>query len=205
MTLETKKVRKVEGTDAWETALARRLADDLDAFLATASDETFLFAEETSVPRRLKRRVNRRSFKRLATVAAAVSVLAVVATAASVYNASLRKNETVESSHKNDETSLLAWSVENWGEAELSRHVETHWTKVDFFGLRVSLPEEGGAPRNASPEPLGVVDENVLVEEDKTEKTEAFQLLGVKKLEDVAALEPLKYEPFLQVVVASLQ
>ncbi len=68
MTFETKNERNDETTDVWETLLARRLADDLDAFLETASDETFLFAEETNASRRRRcftsRRQPRTSSKR---------------------------------------------------------------------------------------------------------------------------------------------
>lgn len=201
MTLERINERNDETSDGWEALLTRRLTDDLDAFLENASDETFLFAEETASPRRASRNVKRPLFKALATVAASSTILVGVAAAVRFYVASPTKSDVVETTLKNDETSLLAWSVATLSDAEWSRYIETRLTNADVFGLYAATETEA-----ASTERLGVADKKEAdVEENAATESESSEWLSVKSLNDVARLEPLKYEPFLQAVAASFQ
>lgn len=201
MTLERINERNDETSDGWEALLTRRLTDDLDAFLENASDETFLFAEETASPRRASRNVKRPLFKALATVAASSAILVGVASAVRLYVASPTKSDVVETTLKNDEASLLAWSVATLSDAEWSRHIETRLTNADVFGLYAATETEA-----ASTERLGVADKKEAdVKENDATESESSEWLSVKSLSDVARLEPLKYEPFLQAVAASFQ
>ncbi|MBR2005974.1 MAG: hypothetical protein IJ991_17560 [Thermoguttaceae bacterium] len=203
MTLETKNERNDETTDVWEALLTRRLADDLDAFLETASDETFLRVDETHLPRRQKRNVKRLRFKTLATVAASLAALVGVAATVRFYVAAPKPN-VVETARKNGETSLLAWSVAIWDEAKWARLFENDFVNVDVLGLYASSEAENEAPEEASPELSAVAGGNAPTEESAAE-SESSEWFSVETLSDVATSEPLKYEPFLQVVVASLR
>ena len=203
MTLETKNERNAETTDAWEQLLARRLADDLDAFLETASDETFLFGDETNAPRRVKRIVNALRFKTLATLCASLALLVGVAATARFYVAAPTEN-VVEPPLRNDEASLLAWSVSTLSDAGWSRDIEKRWANVAVFGDAASSEAENAEIE--SPERLAVADDGKTeVEGNDAPEPEANEWLSVETLNDVAMLEPLKYEPFLQAVAASVR
>lgn len=199
MALETNKERNRENRetgDDWETILTRRLTDDLDAFLATATDETLFEAEPTIfIPR-----ANRLRFKRLATVAAALTLLGVVAGTTKFYVASPINDAGVELPLKDDDkTSLLAWSVENFSETEWKRHVETSLVDAEFF-RRCAAPGAEVATQGEE-RPTSWND----VEKCETSESELDEWFSVKALSDVAMMEPLKYEPFLQAVAATLR
>ena len=204
MTFETKNERNDETTDVWETLLARRLADDLDAFLETASDETFLFAEETNAPRRVKRNGKTPRFKKLATVAASLTVLCGVASTKLFYVASPTAN-VVETPPENDETSLLAWGVETLGESEWPRRLETRLISADVFGIYAASETESEAAKEASAERFAVAEVKAGGSQSGAAETESSEWLSLETLSDVAEMEPLKYEPFIQAVAASLR
>ena len=203
MTFEMKNERNDETPDVWEALLTRRLADDLDAFLETASDETFFSAVETDLSRRARRNAKRLRFKTLATVAASLAVLVGVAATARFYVASPKAN-VVETASKDDETSLLAWSVATWNETEWTRRIETNLVNVDVLRLCAPSDAESESTEEPTPELAAIVDENAPTKENATESA-SNEWFSVEKLSDVATSEPLKYEPFLQVVVASLR
>ncbi len=203
MTFETKNKRNNETPDAWEARLTRRLADDLDAFLENADDETFLFAEETSASLLRTRRVKTRRFRTLATAAASLALFGCVAATARFYVATTPEN-AVKSTEANAETSLLAWSVATWDEAEWTRPLETRLANADVFGLYASAETKSESAEKASSELGAEVEDNALAEENVTE-SDSSEWLSVESLSDVATLEPLKYEPFLQAVVATLR
>lgn len=155
MTLETKKTRNVEITRlsdaASERELERRLAADLDAFLATVDDDAFFFADEDEEAKAKERKAqraanatkrdcNRRRFRALASTCAAAALLGVVAWTAFDGVASQKETTRAKTSEiasvapSGDETSLVAWSVEKWSEtdrASLWRQIEERWVNVD--------------------------------------------------------------------------
>ena len=192
MALETKKDRNGETSDVWETFLTRRLADDLDAFLEETNDETFFFADETTSTRRTKEVGKRLFYKTLATVAASAAFLCVAVSTSRLYIASSQSENGVESRIIDDEPSLLAWSVENLSEAPWARRLEATLTSADVWGLYAASTKETETTRTAADE-----------ESDATE-VEASEGVNVETLSRVAASEPLKYEPFLQAIAASL-
>ena len=204
MTRETEKKRNGETTDVWEAALTRRLADDLDAFLASADDETFLFVDETPATRRISRSDKRLRLNALATVAASLAILVGVAATTRVYIASPQTKIGDKASQSNDEPSLIAWSVESFNRADWARRVETKLTNSDVFGLGVSLETES-TKEGAETAALAVVAEAGGSAEDGATEAVSNEWFSVGKFADVAALEPLKYEPFLQAVAASLR
>ena len=199
MRLEAKEKRKGEA-NAWETALARRLAEDLDAFLEEADAETFFFADETLAARRLGRIDKRRRFKTLATVAASFALLLGGATAIRFYFASPQTEKIVQTRPTGDEPSLIAWSVESLSETEWARRVEAKLASADVFELYASSWKENETAKETG---LAVA-ANESGEENEASEVESNEWFSVEKLADVAALEPLKYEPFLQAVVAAL-
>ncbi len=193
MAFETKKDRSGDGNDVWEALLTRRLANELDAFLEKTDDETFLFVDETNSPRRINERGQRSRFKTWATVAASAVVFCCVASTARFYLAPLKTENIVAPRSFADETSLFAWSVENLSETSWARHVETKWANADFFELASATEKE-------EPERL----EDVDVEADAAESA-PNSWFNAETLIGVAESEPLKYEPFLQIVAASLR
>lgn len=200
MALEAKKERDDERAALWETALTRRLADDLDAFLEKSDDATFLFAAETIASRRESRSGKRPRFKALATVAASLALFLGVAAAVRFYTASPETKGVAETRQTSDEQSLIAWSVESLSETEWARRVETRWASADVFELYSSL----GTEDETAEETRLVAEKNERDEAEGTVETASNEWFSVEKLADVAALEPLKYEPFLQTIAATL-
>ena len=198
MTLETKKDRNAETPDVWETLLTRRLSDDLDAFLEESADETFLFDDEGNAPSRTKRIGKSLRFKALATIAASAFLVVGVATTR-LYVESPKPEEVAKSCQVGDEPSLLAWSVENLSETPWARQIETKLATANVFGLYAAPSEEPESER------LAGIETNTSVEESETAESEANAWFSAETLSDVAAARPLKYEPFLQAVVATLQ
>lgn len=148
MTLETEKTLNDETTRfkdaAWERELERRLASDLDAFLATVDDDAFFFADEEKTDKgkarptanAKERTCKRRRSRGLATALAASTLLGAVGGSTFVYVESQKKETSAKTeasaSVVGDETSLIAWSVEKWSETEqatLCRLVEERWLK----------------------------------------------------------------------------
>lgn len=201
MAFETKKDRSGDENDVWEALLTRRLANELDAFLEETDDETFLFAEETNAARRTNETSGKRPrFKTLATVAASAAILCGAASTVRVYLTSPQRENVAELRQVDDEPSLLAWSVENLSEAQWTRHVEAKWESADFFELDADL----GTDDKASEEARFDGRENAFAEESETAEDDTNEWFNVEKLADVASWRPLKYEPFLQAVAASL-
>ena len=199
MKLEAKEKRKGE-TNAWETALTRRLADDLDAFLEETDAETFFFADETPASRRTGRVDKRRRFKTLATVAASFAFFLGGAAAIRFYVAEPQTEKIVQTRPTDDDLSLIAWSVESLSETEWARRVEARLASADVFELYAS----SGAGSETAKETSLAAETNESGEENESTEAESNEWFSVEKLADVAALEPLKYEPFLQAVVATL-
>ncbi|MBR2003292.1 MAG: hypothetical protein IJ991_03810 [Thermoguttaceae bacterium] len=155
MTLETEKTRNDEtkrlGDEARERELERRLAADLDAFLATVGDDAFFFADEEEKAKENKTRptanatrrtCKRRIFEKLSTAIAASALLCVVVSSTFVYFVSQKKETRAKTASiasvdaVGDETSLVAWSVEKWNateQATLWRQVEERWVNVDVL------------------------------------------------------------------------
>lgn len=209
MARETKNKRNGAAADVGETLLTRRLADDLDAFLENADDETFLLTDEPNASSRRGRSVKSPRFKALAAIAASTALLCGVASTLRVYNASPVKENFVETQRPSDEPSLVAWSVENWGDSEWARHVETQWTRADVFGFyAASSAEVANAEANEAEEAaerFAEVEKETVGQGSDAAEIESNDWFSVETLSGVAAREPLKYEPFLQVVVATLQ
>ncbi len=165
MTLETEKKLNDETTRfkdaAWERELERRLASDLDAFLATVGDDAFFFADEEKTDdgkarptaNATKQASKHRRLLGLATSVAASALLGVVGWSTFVYIESPKKETSVKTTASagvvGDNTSLVAWSVEKWGETEqatLCRLVEERWLKG---GVLKRGNETSGGEENA--------------------------------------------------------
>lgn len=200
MTLETKKSQNDKASDVWETILERRLTGELDAFLEESDDATFLFADRPIASRRIGRIDKRPRFNMLATIAAGFALLVVGAATARFYIVSPLGENNARTRQANDETSLIAWSVENLSETEWARQVENRWASADVFELYASLETEAEAAEEA----CFAVGENGNDKEGKTSETVLNEWFSAEKLADVAARGPLKYEPFLQAVAALL-
>jgi hypothetical protein len=125
----------------------------------------------------------------LATIAASAFLVVGVATTR-LYVESPKPEEVAKSCQVGDEPSLLAWSVENLSETPWARQIETKLATANVFGLYAAPSEEPESERLA---------------EIETAESEANAWFGAETLSDVAAARPLKYEPFLQAVVATLQ
>lgn len=203
MTLETKKERACEATDVWETMLTRRLTDELDAFLGETDAEIFLFGDETTAPRRIEQNDKRPRYKALAAVAASLAFLVVLAATARVYLARPTSESGAEFRQVDAEPSLLAWSVESWNETPWARSVEEKLAFVDVFGAGSSSAPEDAATQETTRSGAGG-EENAIAEESSKSALESSEWFGVEEIADVAQVELLKYEPFVQAVVASL-
>ncbi len=155
MTLETEKTRNDEtkrfSDAAWERELERRLAADLDAFLATVGDDAFFFADEEEKAKESKtrptanatmRNCKQRFFRKLSTAVAASALLGVVVASAFVYLTSQKKETRAKTATVasvdvgGGKASLVAWSVEKWNateQATLWRQVEERWVNVEVL------------------------------------------------------------------------
>ncbi|MBQ2791268.1 MAG: hypothetical protein IJE97_16655 [Thermoguttaceae bacterium] len=223
MTFEIKRRRienlNVETTEFAEAALARRLAENLDAFLESADDETLTLIDETNAPRRKERRINRLFYKTLAlaTATASLAALGVASTFLTVGDALSPKKENAEENstanilgrqRENDETSLIAWSVENIEESEWARRWGTQLANADVLGLYASdveRCEECEEVESSTAERRDVVNKDWDDEESVAAEHEAREWVSVIGLEGAVSFEPLKYEPLFQAVAASLQ
>lgn len=170
MTLETEKKLNDETTRfkdaAWERELERRLASDLDAFLATVGDDAFFFPDEEKTDdgkarptaNATKQASKRRRFLGLATSVAASALLGVVGWSTFVYIESPKKETSVKTTASagvvGDNTSLVAWSVEKWGETEqatLCRLVGERWLKVGVLKNRDETTGDSNGEENLLP------------------------------------------------------
>lgn len=152
MTFETEKTLNAETTRvndaARERELERRLATDLDAFLATVGDDALFFSDEEEAQESearpsasaAKRVDKRRRFLGWATTVAASALLGVVGWSTFVGVVSQKRETNAKTAAlggvDGDETSLVAWSVEKWGEtdrAALWRQVEEQWVNVEIL------------------------------------------------------------------------
>lgn len=201
MALETKKERTDEATDVWETMLTRRLTDELDAFLRETDAETFLFDDETNAPRRIGQGGKRPRCKTLATVAASLAILAGGAAAVCVYLARPTSENGAEFRQIEDEPSLLAWGVESWNETPWARNVEEKLAFADVFGASSSSKSEDAATQELT---RSGDEKNAIAEESSKSALESNEWFNAEGIADVAQVELLKYEPFVQAIVASL-